>query len=540
MDKLINKPAAKKALAKVERVASQLKPLIQNENAFELNYDRFHEILDEELKRDEYFVIVDTDGNSYIHTNRLLEGTQFNDEVGLKAANTNEPLLQVYERLTGELLVDGSCPLFEMNGKKFNLRIGRIIHQRFLGPYLSAVAMVPALLIVLAAYLMNIPIMDGVLFAVISLIVTAVFLFILYHYIMNGVSAWHRVTRRISAGDLTAEIRNRSRSEFHQIGFEINKMAIGMKKIIEELSGTSDIINNISNVQADESARLSATFTDFGETMQTFQAGAEEQLASLQSASAMVQTMIRGVREMEEKIGGTLAISEEASAAAEEGSEAILTSGQKMNQLESTINESAGRITRVAEDVDNVIQKVSSITQIAEQTNLLALNASIEAARAGDAGSGFSVVANEVRKLAENTNEFANDIFTQLEKTREEMRAAVEHVESNTDAIREGVEIVQIAGASIEKLNDAQVQSKSAVESNSKFADTLTKDGQELEVIIEEVNKIAESFTDRIVETVANMDGQIEGIQMLASDAERLTGQATVLNRTVQKFKVSE
>lgn len=540
MDKLINKPAAKKALTKVERVASQLKPLIQNENAFELNYDRFHEILDEELKRDEYFVIVDTDGNSYIHTNRLLEGTQFNDEVGLKAANTNEPLLQVYERLTGELLIDGSCPLFEMNGKKFNLRIGRIIHQRFLGPYLSATAMVPALLIVLAAYFMNVPIMDGVLFAGISLIVTAVFLFILYRYIMNGVSAWHRVTRRISAGDLTAEIRNRSRSEFHQIGFEINKMAIGMKKIIEELSGISDIINNISNVQADESARLSETFTDFGETMQTFQAGAEEQLASLQSASAMVQTMIRGVREMEEKIGGTLAISEEASAAAEEGSEAILTSGQKMDQLESTINESAGRITQVAEDVDNVIQKVSSITQIAEQTNLLALNASIEAARAGDAGSGFSVVANEVRKLAENTNEFANDIFTQLEKTREEMRAAVEHVESNTDAIREGVEIVQIAGASIEKLNDAQVQSKSAVESNSEFADKLTKDGQELEVIIEEVNKIAESFTDRIVETVANMDGQIEGIQMLASDAERLTGQATVLNRTVQKFKVSE
>ena len=382
MGKLINKPAAKKALTKVERVASQLKPLIQNENAFELNYDRFHEILDEELKRDEYFVIVDTDGNSYIHTNRLLEGTQFNDEVGLKAANTNEPLLQVYERLTGELLVDGSCPLFEMNGKKFNLRIGRIIHQRFLGPYLSAAAMVPALLIVLAAYFMNVPIMDGVLFAGISLIVTAVFLFILYRYIMNGVSAWHRVTRRISAGDLTAEIRNRSRSEFHQIGFEINKMAIGMKKIIEELSGISDIINNISNVQADESARLSETFTDFGETMQTFQAGAEEQLASLQSASAMVQTMIRGVREMEEKIGGTLAISEEASAAAEEGSEAILTSGQKMDQLESTIHESAGRITQVAEDVDNVIQKVSSITQIAEQTNLLALNASIEAARA--------------------------------------------------------------------------------------------------------------------------------------------------------------
>lgn len=538
LEKLIRKPAAKRALSKVERVAKRIKPLIQSIESFESNYKKIHDILDEELGRDEYFVIVDTKGHSYIHTNRLLEGTDFTDKVGLKAANTNEPLLQVYERLTGEVLVDGSCPLIEVDGEKFNLRIGRIIHKKFMVPYLSTLSIVPAIFIFGFSLLFDVPIETGLILAIISFIVTAIFAIILQKYIMNGINSWHQVTRRISSGDLTAEVTNRSRTEFHQIGFEINKMAIGMKKILKELEDSTKIITKVSDDQAEESARLSETFTNFGATMQSFQAGAENQLASLQSASAMIQTMIRGVKEMDEKIATTLKISEEASLAAKEGNEAIIDTEEKMQQLQEAITQSAQKIAQVADDVNNVIQKVSSITQIAEQTNLLALNASIEAARAGDAGSGFSVVANEVRKLAEDTNEFANDIFMQLEKTREEMREAVDQVAANTYAFQEGIEVVKIAGSSIEKLNEASIQSKEAVVSNSAFADRLTKDGEQLEEIIEDINKIAENFTEQVVTTVSNMDEQIEGIQQLAEDAELLKNQAKVLSRTVNKFKL--
>lgn len=536
MEKLIRKPAARKALHKVERVATRIKPLIQSKESFESNYKSIHDILGEELKRDEYFVIVDSKGHSWIHTNRLLEGTDFTDDVGLKAANTNEPLLQVYERLTGELLVDGSCPLIEVDGEKFNIRIGRIIHRKFMMPYLSAATIVPPVFVFLIATLLDVPIETGLIVSATGLIISAIFAFILFRYISKGIQSWHQVTRRISAGDLTAEVTNRSRTDFHQIGFEINKMAIGMKKIVNELEDSTQTITKVSDDQANESARLSDTFTNFGATMQNFRAGAENQLASLQSASVMIETMTRGVREMDEKIADTLRISEEASIAAEEGKEAITSTEEKMDQLNKAITASAQRIAQVAEDVNNVIQKVSSITQIAEQTNLLALNASIEAARAGDAGSGFSVVANEVRKLAEDTNEFANDIFLQLGKTREEMKEAVEQVAANTYAFQEGIEIVQVAGTSIEKLNEAAIQSKEAVVSNSTFADRLSQDGEQLEEIISDINNIAESFTDQVIQTVANMDEQIEGIHILAEDAETLRRQAKILNRTVKKF----
>lgn len=536
MNNMLKKRNATQLLSKAEYAAEKIRHLFDNEHVFDEHYDELHQILDHELGKDEYFVIVDNEGVSYIHTNRLLEGTHFKDEVGLKAARTEAPLLQAYERLTGELLIDGACRLITLEGKTYNLRVGRIIHQKNIIPFFALITLLPAFFIIVTTYLLNIPWEQGAVLASVSLVVTFILIIILYRYITSAIHGWLDVTRRISSGDLTVEVEHTSREEFHQIGFEINKMAIGMKKIIKELAESTVMIDQVSHAQADESDSLSSTFNQFNETMQSFQSGAENQLASLQSASAMVETMIRGVRKMNSRMEGIASMSEEASTAAEEGREAILQSENKMQLLENAIQNSAQKITQVAGDVNDVIKKVSSITQIAEQTNLLALNASIEAARAGEAGNGFSVVATEVRKLAEDTNNFASDIFIQLEKTSEEMTLAVSQVEENTYGIREGVEIVQVAGDSIEKLNEAAMQSKEATVINSQYADELASDGKELEEIIADINKIAEDFTEQVVHTVQGMDAQMVGINKLAEDATSLTTESDILRHTVNKF----
>src|SRR5699024_12525569 len=115
MEKLLKKSSSKKALTKEERVAKSIQPILEDEVSFETNYIKLHDMIDAELGKDEYFVIVDETGLSYIHTTRLLEGTVFSDDVWLKSAQTTASLLQICEILTGELLVDCSIASIELD-----------------------------------------------------------------------------------------------------------------------------------------------------------------------------------------------------------------------------------------------------------------------------------------------------------------------------------------------------------------------------------------------------------------------------------------
>lgn len=539
MEGLLRTKAAQKALQKVQRVAKMLEPLFDDNRAIEKNYEQLRKILDEQLKHDEYLVIVDEDGMSYVHTNRLREGNPFKDKVGLKAAKTNEPLLQVYPRNTGEVLIDASTPIVNANGVKFNLRLGRIVRKKFLGPMITAIIVLPTAFVGILGLILSIPLGKLIPLVLVSLIILAILGTYMYRYIMSGILNWYYTMRKISAGDLTAEVTNKSRTEFHQIGFEINKVVLGMKNIIEEIDKSAHLIDKVSEEQAQEANQLSKTFKELSETMQNFKTGTENQLASLQNAHAMVQEMMSSVRKIQSDIRYTVEISEEASVVAEEGTEAVNLSEDKMLQIQDTVYRSSKEIMEVAEDANNVINKVSAITQIAEQTNLLALNASIEAARAGDAGKGFAIVADEVRKLAEDTNTFASDIISSLEATRDKMKEAVKQVESNVDLIKDGVTVVKIAGEAIRKLNDVSDQTKQAVLSNESFVNTFIKDGEQLEIIIDKINVIADQFTEQVIDTVASVDEQVSGVQRLADDATELASQSEKLTKIVKRFKLN-
>ncbi|MBE3571145.1 MAG: methyl-accepting chemotaxis protein, partial [Bacillales bacterium] len=350
---------------------------------------------------------------------------------------------------------------------------------------------------------------------------------------------WYGVTRRISAGDLTAEVKEKSRTEFQQIGFEINKIVLGMKNIVIELNKASQAVNKASETQALEAQRLSETFAEFEETMNSFRSGTENQLSSLQSANAMVQNMMQGIRRMQTDIKKTLQVSEDASMVAEEGTAAVAFSEEKMQQIQNSVQQSAKQIMQIVNQADHIMQKVSAITKIAEQTNLLALNASIEAARAGEAGKGFAIVAEEVRKLAEDTNTFAAGILSTLKGTRDDLGLAVKDVESNIAFIRDGVHVVKVAGESIRKLNQASEQTKEAVLANHQSFDLFIKDGEQLEKIISEINDIAEHFTDQVIETVQSMNEQANGVHQLAAEATELSDHSQMLSRIVKRFKVS-
>lgn len=531
--------AGQRAKRKVEKTAELLKPYLQAEDSIQLNQEKLRNLLDEQLQEDEYFLIVDETGFSHIHTNRLREGLLFDDQVGLNSAKTDDVLLQVYPRNTGEVVLDASIPIVQLkNGKRFNLRLGKIEHRPFLGPRLAILAFLPIIFMSIFLSFSTNTISTFSIGIVISLILASGLTIIVYRSLINEIRAWYQLTRKVSSGDLTSEITNKQRTEFHQIGFELNKVILGMQTLLTELRTSANSVHQVSETQADEAARLSSSFERLMAMMQDFQGGSESQLSSLQSASAMVESMMENVRQMEMGLNETLEMADEAAASAEQGTLAIESSEKKIIDLQTVIESSSDSMFRLTKETDSVMNKVSSITMIAEQTNLLALNASIEAARAGEAGRGFAVVASEVRKLAEETNTFATGILTELEKTRSDIHEIAIQVKSNHEGIDEGVKVIQQAGQAIRQLAKTAGVTKQAVEHNRSFSQKALAEGEQLELIIGDVNQIAQQFTDQVIATVDTMDKQIEGVHELANDSQRLSHEAKSLQRVANRFRI--
>lgn len=539
MSRLLKTAVAKKALLKVERVARKVKKSWDATQAIEQQTEVIRALLDEELARDEYFVIVDESGYGFIHTNRLREGNKFTDEVGLAAARTNTPLLQLYPRNTGELLIDAACPLFtDKNGKKFNLRMGRLTHAPFLGLIFGSLNVVPSLVAGFTGYAVGMTLADSIIVFAGTFFIGLVMSLIYYFAIMNRLRSWYGVTRTVSSGDLSAEVQTIGfRNEFHQIGYELNKMILGMRAIMKDFDSAAQTVERISTEQEGESQRISAAFQELAAAMETFRGGAEQQQSSIGTSFSMVQEMMNQVQRMQEKVEDALAGADQAIIDANQGEAAIISAQQQMKAIQDDVLQTAGKIRVISEEANMVMAKVSAITAISKQTNLLAINAAIEAERAGESGKGFSIVAKEVRKLAEGTSDFSKDIMSSLEQTRRDLEMAVIQVQENVTSIDEGIEIVTQAGGVIIQLKNASLNTKQLISSNRKSVEAVTNDGKKLQEIMKEIDIISDDFTRMVAEANLSMEMQAEGVNLLAQDATRLTQEAEALNKIVKRFR---
>lgn len=538
MERLLRSSVAKKALQKVQKIAVKVRDAFDDTKPLDEQVESIRSVLDKELNRDEYFVIVDENGFAYIHTNRLREGTAFTDNVGLTAARTDTALLQVYPRDSGEVLIDASCPLLtDSTGKRFNIRMGRLVHRPFIGLMFAILSAVSSILPALLIYILSKELfLTGTVFFT-TAIISLIFSFIYYNIIMKRLREWYAVTKKISSGDLSAHVEKMGmRNEFHQIGYEINKIILGIRSMIEEFKYAAENVERISKEQEEETQRISTTFEELSAAIQTFRGGAETQSYSIENANEMVETMMSQVQDMQTEIEKAVDGADDALQDASKGQNAIQVTHSQMKTIQIEVMNSLAKIRDITNEANAVMEKVASITKIAKQTNLLALNASIEASRAGEAGNGFAIVANEVRKLAEGTNEFAEDIMTSLEKTYRDLESAVVQVEDNVRAIDRGMDAVSQTDEVIAQLIKAAVNTKDLVMNNRKFVDRVNEDGNKLQEIMKQVNAIADDFTNMVATTNESVDIQVEGINSLAQNASKLAEEAKHLSRIINRF----
>jgi methyl-accepting chemotaxis protein len=239
--------------------------------------------------------------------------------------------------------------------------------------------------------------------------------------------------------------------------------------------------------------------------------------------AASVEEMAVSIDQVKENAGEAHGISQEAGAISEEGAAVIHNAATEMRKISDAVQSSSAIVEDLGKQSDQITSIVNTIKEIADQTNLLALNAAIEAARAGEQGRGFAVVADEVRKLAERTSLSTTEIGGMVSKIQNGTRSAVSSMQAGVSQVSNGVQLANQAAESINRIRDGAARVTVVVNGISDSIAEQSAAG----------NQIAHQL-----ETIAQMSEESAiAVRHTADAARTLHTLSASLHETVARFK---
>ena len=386
------------------------------------------------------------------------------------------------------------------------------------------------------------------------------------------------LTAKIVTGTKSLEIR--TKDEFGRMALTFNTMlervkeTIGsfrqsqasLNRMVVQMQGAAAQVSRAAGSLAGTSQQIGAATEEVSATMSEV-AGASEQSARgaaeiARGAASQAGSIAEGAEQVKELAAAVRGVALEAEAAgqsaeqatrtAAEGTEAVEQTVAGMRRIQGAVTQSAQVIASLGHTSAQIGGIVNTIDEIASQTNLLALNAAIEAARAGEAGRGFAVVADEVRKLAERCTAATKDIGMLISDIQRQTGEAVTTMEAGTQEVTAGTALAHEAGAALERIG-AVVREMSgrvlgisaAAEEMSASAQGVTQTISEVAAVIEESSAAAEEMSasaeqvSASVQTVAGATAQQEAVtEGLVASASELSEVSRKLLELVSSFHV--
>ncbi len=349
-----------------------------------------------------------------------------------------------------------------------------------------------------------------VLLGVVSIIIGALSSSVMSKGIKRPINEALRVSEQLASGNFAVSIEVKSRDEMGRLLESMKGMTEKIRTILTEVKSSADSVASASEELSASSEQMSRGVAE--------QSGRASQIAT--ASSEMSQTVIdiaKNASTIATSANGTTKI-------ADEGASTVEKSVEEVNHIATTVGESSQRIISLGERSKQIGDIINVIKDIADQTNLLALNAAIEAARAGEQGRGFAVVADEVRKLAERTAKATSEISGMISAIQSEVGEAVTSMDEATKKVASGVRNVTLAGESLSGI--------------VKSVNGLQGMIQQIASATEEMSTVSETISSDIV-TIANVSNETSSssgqIAQAASDLARLSSN---LKNIVEQFTV--
>ncbi|UCF88365.1 MAG: methyl-accepting chemotaxis protein [bacterium] len=349
------------------------------------------------------------------------------------------------------------------------------------------------------------------------------------------------VALKMSEGDLTVDLTPAKRNfedELTDFREAFRVMVQRLSILARGLKTSSEDVHEAAQTLSATAEEMNASTEEIAAAIDGISKGAETQATQVERMSTTIHHMAQSLAAVAVKGVESAKVSSEAGFIAEAGrkhSENMIT---KIGQVFDNVSRAGDSVLSFGESSKEISEIVDIITNVAQQTTLLALNATIEAARAGEAGRGFAVVAEEIRKLAANTEQFAERISGIVGRIQNESEQVLVSMKDVTGVLDEGQDIVQSMGESLDEIVKAVMESTAHAQEISQLTESQSKAAKEITESIDDVSKVAEDNAASTEEVSAATEEQTASMEELAASAQDLTALSEKLRKLSEEFKV--
>ncbi|WP_069649916.1 methyl-accepting chemotaxis protein [Caloranaerobacter ferrireducens] len=342
---------------------------------------------------------------------------------------------------------------------------------------------------------------------------------------------------RLSEGDLTQNIDIKSKDEIGKLAFAFKEMNNNLKNLLNNINIASEKVNKAALDLSESSSQVSEISDQIAVAIDELASGSSEQATSIENTSNSVNEIVKSIETISDKSIESAKLSNESKLLADRGIEIINNQNSKLKQSAESIRNVSNSIENLNKKSEKISQITNLISSISEQTNLLALNASIEAARAGEAGRGFSVVADEIRKLAEQSQDSVEQINSILTDMINDIKNVVSVTRDTLEIFKEQESLSQNTTDAFYQISDSINRILNQVNDIAEAIEKVKDETNNMVDEIQSISAVSEESAASAEEVAASTQEQSASVQQISAAAQELAELSLNLEEEVRKFK---